>query len=61
MALVTFVLIVGVHLSANFNNLMVAIKLGIVLVVIFVGFSAVVPANHVPFIPENTGTFGQFG
>lgn len=60
-ALVTFVLIVGVHLSANFNNLMVAIKLAIVLVVIFVGFSAVVPANHVPFIPENTGTFGQFG
>jgi APA family basic amino acid/polyamine antiporter len=60
-ALVTFVLIVGVHLSANFNNLMVAIKLAIVLVVIFVGFSAVVPANHVPFIPQNTGTFGQFG
>jgi APA family basic amino acid/polyamine antiporter len=60
-ALVTFVLIVGVHLSANFNNLMVAIKLAIVLVVIFVGFSQIVPANHTPFIPENTGTFGQFG
>src|ERR1700749_2805680 len=60
-ALVTFVLIVGVNMSANFNNLMVAIKLTIVLVVIFVCFSHVVPANHVPFIPENTGTFGQFG
>ncbi len=60
-ALVTFVLIVGVNLSANFNNLMVAIKLTIVLVVIFVGFAHINPANHVPFIPKNTGTFGQFG
>jgi basic amino acid/polyamine antiporter, APA family len=60
-ALVTFVLIVGVNMSANFNNLMVAIKLCIVLVVIFVGFSHINPANHVPLIPDNTGTFGQFG
>ncbi len=60
-ALVTLVLIIGVNMSANFNNLMVAIKLTIVLVVIFVCFSLVVPANHVPFIPPNTGTFGQFG
>jgi APA family basic amino acid/polyamine antiporter len=55
------VLIVGVNMSANFNNLMVAIKLTIVLVVIFVCFSQVVPANHAPFVPANTGTFGQFG
>jgi APA family basic amino acid/polyamine antiporter len=40
---------------------MVAIKLTIVLVVIFVGFSHIDPANHAPFIPQNTGTFGQFG
>ncbi|HSZ75638.1 MAG TPA: amino acid permease [Rhizomicrobium sp.] len=60
-ALVTFVLIVGVNLSANFNNLMVAVKLCIVLVVIFVGFSHIAPVNHIPFIPPNTGTFGQFG
>ena len=60
-ALVTFVLIVGVNMSANFNNAMVAIKLSIVIVVIFVGFSHINPANHVPFIPANTGTFGQFG
>jgi APA family basic amino acid/polyamine antiporter len=60
-ALVTFVLIVGVNMSANFNNAMVAIKLAIVLVVIFVGFNHIVPANHTPFIPPNTGTFGQFG
>jgi APA family basic amino acid/polyamine antiporter len=60
-ALVTFVLIVGVNMSANFNNLMVTIKLCIVLLVIFVCFSHIVPANHVPLIPANTGTFGHFG
>lgn len=60
-ALVTLVLIVGVNMSATFNNFMVAIKLCIVLVVIFVGFSHINPANHIPFIPPNTGTFGQFG
>ena len=60
-ALVTFVLIVGVNMSATFNSFMVAIKLCIVLVVIFVGFSHVNPANHVPFIPPNTGELGHFG
>jgi APA family basic amino acid/polyamine antiporter len=60
-SLVSLFLIIGVKTSANFNNVMVAIKLTIVLVVIFVGFGYIVPANHVPFIPPNTGTFGQFG
>ncbi|HUJ04445.1 MAG TPA: amino acid permease [Rhizomicrobium sp.] len=60
-ALVTMVLIVGVHMSANFNNLMVAIKLTIVVIVIAVGLPHVIPANQTPFIPPNTGTFGQFG
>ena len=60
-AAVSAFLIIGVKTSANFNNVMVAIKLAIVLVVIFVGFGHIVPANHVPFIPPNTGTFGQFG
>jgi APA family basic amino acid/polyamine antiporter len=60
-ALVSLILIVGVHLSANFNNTMVAIKLCIVVLVIVVGLPHVVAANHTPFIPPNTGTWGQFG
>lgn len=60
-ALVTTILIVGVHMSANFNNLMVAIKLVIVVIVIAVGLPHIVHANQVPFIPPNTGHFGQFG
>jgi APA family basic amino acid/polyamine antiporter len=59
--LVTLFLMQGVRTSANFNNVMVAIKLAIVLAVIFVGFGHVAPANHTPFIPPNQGTFGQFG
>ncbi len=59
--LITWVLIVGVKTSANFNNAMVVIKLTIVLVVIFACFSYIVPANHTPFIPPNTGEVGHFG
>ena len=58
---VTIFLILGVKTSANFNNVMVAIKLAIVLAVIFVGFGHIQPANHSPLIPANRGTFGQFG
>ena len=69
-ALITAVLIVGVHLSANVNNVMVLIKTVIVIIVIALGLPHVIPANHipvqhdalVPFIPSNTtGVFGAFG
>src|SRR3954465_13254774 len=60
-ALVTIVLIVGVHLSANFNNVMVAIKLCIVVLVIAAGLPHVVAANQPPFIPPNAGAWGAFG
>jgi APA family basic amino acid/polyamine antiporter len=59
--LVSVILVVGVSVSANFNNAMVAIKLCTVLVVVFACFSYVDPANHHPFVPSNTGTFGKFG
>jgi basic amino acid/polyamine antiporter, APA family len=60
-ALVTVVLMIGVNMSANFNNLMVVIKLAIVVLVIAAGLPYVVTANHTPFIPPNTGEFGSFG
>lgn len=60
-ALVSVFLVVGVHVSARFNNAMVAIKIAIVLLVIGFGLPHVIPANHQPFIPPNTGTFGEFG
>ncbi len=60
-AALTALLIIGIKESARFNVLIVVIKVGVVLVFIAAGVSFVVTANWHPFIPENTGTFGQFG
>jgi len=60
-AFITTILVIGVTASANFNNAMVAIKLTIVLVVIFACYSYIVPANHVPFVPPSEGAVGHFG
>ena len=60
-AVLTGLLIVGIHESARLNNLIVFLKVGVVLLVILFGVAHVEPGNWKPFIPENTGTFGQFG
>jgi APA family basic amino acid/polyamine antiporter len=60
-AVITTILVIGVTTSANFNNAMVAVKLTIVLLVIFACYSYIVPANHVPFVPPSTGEVGHFG
>jgi APA family basic amino acid/polyamine antiporter len=52
--LMALVLVMGVTESALFNNLIVAIKLAVVLLVIVFGFLYVNPANWVPFIPPQT-------
>jgi len=53
--------VVGIRESANFNTIIVAIKVTVIL--LFIGCCAgfVHRANWHPFIPANTGTFGQFG
>ncbi len=65
--LVTVILVIGIQESANFNSAVVIIKVAIVLV--FIGIAAafvlknpaVATANWHPFIPPNTGKFGQYG
>jgi len=57
----TGILMVGVRESANTNALMVAVKLVVVLLVIFFGASFIDWHNFTPFIPKNTGQFGHFG
>lgn len=51
----------GIQESTLVNNIIVAIKVTIVVAVIVFGAYYVNPANWVPFIPKNTGTFGEFG
>ncbi|AKM29975.1 amino acid permease [Pandoraea faecigallinarum] len=58
MLLITWVLSYGVRESARINNLMVAIKIGVVLLFIAVGVWHVKPANWTPFMPF--GTSGLF-
>lgn len=59
--LLTALLMLGTKESAKLNNVMVAIKLAVVLAFIGVGAFFVSSANWHPFIPENTGNFGEFG
>jgi APA family basic amino acid/polyamine antiporter len=58
---VTALLVVGIKESANVNSAIVVIKVAVVILVIIVGGMFIVQANWHPFIPENTGTFGQYG
>ncbi len=54
-------LVIGIKESARFNNIVVFIKVGVVVLVIAFGFAFVNQANWHPFIPPNTGHFGEFG
>jgi APA family basic amino acid/polyamine antiporter len=58
---VTAVLVVGIRESANVNTFIVFVKVAVVVTFIAAGISKVVTTNWTPFIPENTGKFGEFG
>jgi APA family basic amino acid/polyamine antiporter len=60
-ALVTTLLVVGIKESAGFNNVIVFVKLAVVLLFIVGAASAISQANWHPFIPLNTGKWGEFG
>src|ERR1700689_5057658 len=51
----------GIKESAVVNTIIVAIKVSIVIAVIVFGAFYINTANWVPYIPKNTGTFGEFG
>ncbi|SFC41476.1 basic amino acid/polyamine antiporter, APA family [Flexibacter flexilis DSM 6793] len=57
----TALLVTGIKESANFNNVIVFVKVVVILLFIAFGISYVVPENWHPFIPENQGEFGHFG
>jgi APA family basic amino acid/polyamine antiporter len=59
--LVTALLVRGVQESATVNGVIVVVKVAIILLIIVAGVGFVNGANYSPFIPPNTGTFGEFG
>lgn len=52
---------IGIKAATHFNNLMVIIKLTTIVLFILLGFSYIKMENLTPFIPENSGLFGEFG
>ena len=58
---VTTLLIFGVSESATVNAVVVVIKVAVILVVIGAGAMFIDTAHWHPFIPENTGKFGEYG
>jgi APA family basic amino acid/polyamine antiporter len=58
---VSLLLIRGTNGSAVMNNLIVILKVAVVLSFIFLGWRYIRADNFVPYIPLNTGTFGQYG
>lgn len=59
--IISFILIKGIQESAFVNAIIVMLKVTVVLVFIFLGWSYINPDNYVPYVPANTGTFGEFG
>jgi APA family basic amino acid/polyamine antiporter len=57
----TALLVIGIRESARVNAVIVVVKVGVVLLIIGLGGMFVAAANWQPFIPANTGTFGEFG
>lgn len=58
---ITILLYRGIKESANFNNFVVILKLSVIALFVLFGWAYINYDNWTPFIPENTGNFGQFG
>jgi APA family basic amino acid/polyamine antiporter len=58
---ISMLLMRGIKESTRTNNIVVIIKLAVVVVFIALGWKYINPANYTPFIPHNTGNFGEFG
>ncbi len=57
----TLLLTIGIKESASFNNFIVFIKVAVIVLFIGFGIFFVKMDNLAPFIPENSGHFGEFG
>lgn len=60
-AVIGIMIAVGLKTAALFNNIMVVIKLSVIALFIVFGLFFINSDNWVPFIPQNTGIFGEFG
>jgi APA family basic amino acid/polyamine antiporter len=59
--LMSLLLIKGTRESAMVNGIIVGLKIAVVIVFIFLGWKYINNDNYNPYIPDNTGNFGEFG
>lgn len=59
--LLSLILMRGTKGSSKFNDFLVILKVSVVLLFIIIGFKYISADHLTPFIPENTGTFGEYG
>ena len=59
--MVSLVLIVGIQESARVNAVIVALKISVAVAFVLLGWAFINSKNYTPFVPPNTGTFGEFG
>jgi APA family basic amino acid/polyamine antiporter len=59
--LMSLLLIKGTKESAFVNSIIVAVKIAVVLIFIILGWKYINQTNYTPYIPENTGSFGEYG
>jgi APA family basic amino acid/polyamine antiporter len=58
---ISILLMIGIQESARTNSVIVVIKVAVVVVFIGIGIWFITPENYKPFIPPNTGNFGEYG
>jgi APA family basic amino acid/polyamine antiporter len=59
--LMSSILIIGTSESAKVNAVIVALKVLVVIIFITLGWGYINTDNYTPYIPDNTGTFGEYG
>ena len=57
----SLILMSGTRRSALMNNVIVTLKIGVIVLFLALGWSYINTDNYTPYIPENTGVFGEFG
>lgn len=58
---ISLLLVRGTKESAVFNFIVVFLKTGVIVTFIILGWKYINTDNYTPFLPENTGTMGEFG
>jgi len=59
--LMSLLLIRGTESSSKVNSVIVFLKVAVVIVFIVLGWKYIRAENYVPYVPENTGNWGEFG